>query len=66
MLSVTIVLLDIYGQCERPMWHNVGVLWLIRTGIMLDKKPVEETIVTEFNRSDIHTRILDTVLCSRY
>jgi len=61
MLSVTTLLLEVYGQCERPVWHNVGVLWLIRTGIMLDKKPVVEIIVTEFNRSDIHTRIRDTV-----
>ena len=36
------------------MWHNVGVLWLLRTGITLDKKPVVDIIVTEFNRSDIH------------
>jgi len=61
MLSVTTLLLDGYGQCERSVWHNVGVLWLIRTGITLDKKPVVEISVTEFNRSDIHTRIRDTV-----
>jgi len=61
MLQVTTFLFDTYGQCEWPMRHNVGGVWLIRTGIMLDKKRVVETVVTEFNWSDIHTRIRDTV-----
>jgi len=61
MPPVSTLLLDTYGQCERFMWHNVGVLWMVRTGIMLDKKPVVEIIVTEFSRSDIHRRIRDTV-----
>lgn len=61
MLPVPTLLFNTYEQCDRLMWHNVGVLWLIRIGIMLDKKPVVEIIVTEFNRSDIHTRIHDTV-----